>query len=505
MATSSPGHPILVTGSTGYVGGRLITALLERGEHVRALARRPGKLRGRAFSGHPSLEIVQGDLGDPQSVAAAVEGVCVAYYLVHSMGSARRGGHGDAFADVDTRHARDFARACAAAGVARIVYLGGLGRREDALSLHLRSRQETGDALREGAGGTTPVTELRAGVIVGSGSASFEIARDLAHKLPVMVTPRWVRSRVEPIAIRNVVQYLVGALDEPRTVGETLDIGGGEVLPYADLLRICAEEQGRRVVLLPVPVLTPRLSSYWLHLVTSVDIGVARPLIEGLRNDAVCEDTRIREWIPLELLDYRTAVRLALAKGARDAATVERESRWTDAERLRTASIRDAGAAPDAFRDSRTFTTELSPEETFARVCAIGGERGYGRGADILWKLRGALDRVVGGVGLRRGRPPGDELHEGDVIDFWRVAEIEPPRRLVLVAEMRVPGEARLAFTVEPVEGGGSILHQDASLSRTSILSGIYWRAIDPLHNWVFDRLGRHLLACEPHTPPPAR
>lgn len=488
---SSADHPILVTGSTGYVGGRLIGALLERGEHVRALARRPGKLRGRAFSEHPNLEIVEGDLGEPASVSRAVAGACVAYYLVHSMGS---GGHGDAFASVDTRYADCFARACAAAEVGRIVYLGGLGRRDDALSLHLRSRQETGDALRAGAGAATPVTELRAGVIVGSGSASFEIARDLSHKLPVMVTPRWVRSLVEPIAIRNVVQYLVGVLDEPRAVGEVLDIGGGEVLPYADLLRICAEEQGRHVLLLPVPVLTPRLSSYWLHLVTSVDIRVARPLVEGLRNDAVCEDRRIRDWIPVELLPFRTAVRLALAKGTRDVATVRRESRWTDAEPARAASVADGGAAPDAYRDSRTFTTDLTPAETFARVCAIGGERGYGRGADVLWKLRGALDRLVGGVGLRRGRPPGGDLHEGDVVDFWRVVEIDPPRRLVLVAEMRVPGQARLAFTVEPADGGGSILHQDASLSRTSVLSGIYWRAIDPLHTWVFGRLGRHLL-----------
>lgn len=494
MPISTPGHPILVTGATGYVGGRLIAALLDRGELVRALARRPGKLRGRAFSDHPGLEVVQGDLGDPAAVARAVDGVCAAYYLVHSMGSAGRGGHGDAFASADTRYAHDFARACANAAVARIVYLGGLGRRDDDLSLHLRSRQETGDALREGAGDVTQVTELRAGVIVGSGSASFEIARDLAHKLPVMVTPRWVRSRVEPIAIRNVVEYLVGVLDEPRTVGETLDIGGGEILRYSDLLRICAEEQGRRVLLVPVPVLTPRLSSYWLHLVTTVDMDVARPLIEGLRNDAVCDDRRIRDWIPLDLLDFRTAVRLALAKGASDAAPADRESRWTDAERARAAAVRDPGLPADAYRDSRVFPTHLSPEEAFARVCAIGGPRGYGRGADLLWKLRGALDRAVGGVGLRRGRPAGGVLHEGDVIDFWRVAEIDPPRRLVLVAEMRVPGEARLSFTVEPAEGGGAILRQDASLSRTSALSGVYWRAINPLHNWVFDQLGRHLL-----------
>lgn len=495
-----PSEPrrVLVAGATGYVGGRLIPDLLAAGHHVTALARDPRKLEGRPFVDDPQLEVCQADVLDPASLAGDLDGIQVAYYLVHSM----RGG--DGFEDTDVRAARTFGTACADAGVERIVYLSGLGEAsDDALSPHLKSRHDTGDALREGG---VPVTELRAAIIVGSGSASFDIIHDIVARLPVMVTPKWVRSLCEPIAIRDVTWYLVSVLDEPRTVGEILEIGSGDVMPYKDLLRICAEELGLPIRNLSVPVLTPGLSARWLHLVTDVDYAVARPLVEGLRNDVVCTDLRIREWMPRELSPYREAARRALDK--RQHPTV-RESRWTDAQRtprrdrlpgIGTTNERNRlmglRIAPERreFRDYRTFDTDLPQAEVFRRVSSIGGPGGYGIRAEILWQLRGAIDRVTGGPGLRRGRPFGRSLHPGDALDFWRVEEVEPDERLVLSAEMRAPGAARLEFRVEPLDDGGSRLHQLATLSNDTLWSGLYWYAIAPLHDWVFDQLGAHVI-----------
>jgi uncharacterized protein YbjT (DUF2867 family) len=500
--TTSPNAPfqpstprrVLVAGATGYVGGRLVPDLLAAGHHVTALARDPRKLDGRPFVDDPRLEVRQGDVLDAASLAGDLDGIDVAYYLVHSM----RGG--DDFEDTDIRAARTFGAACADAGVVRIVYLSGLGEAsDDALSPHLQSRHDTGAALREAG---VPVTELRAAIIVGSGSASFDIIHDIVARLPVMVTPRWVRSLCEPIAIRDVTWYLVSVLDEPRTVGEILEIGSGDVMPYEDLLRVCAEELDLPIRNVTVPVLSPGLSARWLHLVTDVDYAVARPLVEGLRNDVVCTDLRIREWLPHDLSSYRVAVRRALAK--RQHPTV-RESRWTDAQpdrplRIGTTNERNRlmglRIAPDRreFRDYRTFDTDLSPEEVFRRVSSIGGPGGYGIRAEMLWQLRGALDRVTGGPGLRRGRPFGRALHPGDALDFWRVEEVEPDERLVLTAEMRAPGAARLEFRVEPLDHGGSRLHQLATLSNDTLWSGLYWYTIAPLHDWVFDQLGAHVL-----------
>lgn len=477
-----------MAGATGYVGGRLIPELLEDGEQVRALARTPGKLAGRAFVGHPGLEVVQGDVTDPATLGPALAGVDVAYYLVHSLGS------GAGFARSDRVAAVNFGAACAAAGVSRIIYLSGLGDDDDALSEHLRSRHETGDALREAG---VPVTELRAAIIVGSGSASFDIIHDLARRLPLMLTPRWVRNRCEPIAIRDVTWYLRRVLDEPRSIDETLDIGSGDVHTYEDLLRICADELGLPFRSVVVPVLSPRLSAWWLHLVTRVDRHVARPLVEGLRNDVVCHDTRIRDWLPRDLSTYRLAVRRALRKLH---APELRESRWSDAQR---GPLRSPLAPPtrvrlfprrDEFRDYRSFETDLPAPELYRRVALIGGDAGYGRRVDWLWRLRGLIDRTWGGPGLSRGRPFGSDLHEGDVVDFWRVERVVPDRQLRLVAEMVVPGVARLDFRIEPLDGGGSRLHQVASLSNASLWSGIYWSAIDPIHDAVFDQLGRHVV-----------
>lgn len=478
---------VAVIGATGYVGGRLVDRLVEDGFAVNALARTPEKLAALPEDSNGLVTVHRADVQEPDSLAPALEGCEAAFYLVHSLGA------GADFVEADNAGARNFATACAEAGVGRIVYLSGLGAEGGDLSEHLSSRHETGESLRSGP---VPVTELRAAIIVGSGSASFEIIRDLSRKLPVMVTPRWVRSRCEPIGIRDVVSYLIAVLDEPRTVGETLEIGGGEVLTYARLMQICAEEQNRRCLIVTVPVLTPRLSSYWLHLVTSVDMSIARPLIEGLRNDVVTNDHRIREWIPLAPADYRTSVRRALA---RERERTRRESRWTDAtlpRKVREAAPRLPRIRPSlaAFRDSRRFETGLEADEVYRRISRIGGEFGYGRTAGFLWRIRGLIDRLGGGPGLRRGRPFGAELRKGDAVDFWRVVEADPGRRLELVAEMRVPGEARLTWTIEPGADGATLV-QTATLTNDSLLSGLYWYAIAPAHNWVFNRMGRHLIS----------
>ncbi len=478
---------VAIAGATGYVGGRLLDRLLDEGKYeIHAIARTPQKLASVEAASNGRLKTFRGDVQQSESLDEALIGVEVAYYLVHSLGI------GGDFGETDIRGAENFAAACERSGVQRIVYLSGLGSQDDELSEHLKSRHESGDALRTTS---VPVTELRAAIIVGSGSASFEIIRDLSRKLPVMITPRWVSSRCEPIGIRDVVSYLIGVLDEPRTVGETLEIGGGDVLTYAEMMRRCAEEQGKRVRILTVPVLTPRLSSYWLHLVTSVDMSIARPLIDGLRNDVICRDTRVRQWIPLELADYRTSVRRALA---REKSRTKRESRWTDASI--PARVREVGGqlrlmpSKERFSETRTFETDLSDEEVFSRISRIGGEFGYGSIAGFLWKIRGLIDRVGGGPGLRRGRPFGNELRQGDAVDFWRVVECDAPRRLSLVAEMRVPGEARLSWTVEPGASGARLV-QTATLTNDSLMSGVYWYMIAPAHDFVFDRLGSHLLS----------
>lgn len=480
---------VAIAGATGYVGGRLLARLIEEGNYeIAAIARTPAKLVAQAAKSGERLTIHKGDVQDSASLDAALTGVEDAYYLVHSLGS------GSDFGEMDIRGARNFAAACERAGVERIVYLSGLGSDGDeTLSEHLSSRHETGDALREAG---VAVTELRAAIIVGSGSSSFEIISDLSRKLPVMVTPRWVRSRCEAIGIRDVVSYLIGVLDEPRTVGETLEIGGGDVQTYAEMMRICAEEQGRTCHIFTVPVLTPRLSSYWLHLVTSVDMSVARPLIEGLRNDVVCTDKRIRDWIPLPLAGYRLSVQRAIA---RDRNRTTRESRWTDASRPIRERIQRSGGLrvrpnTKSFSDSRVFESDLPPDEAFAHISRIGGEFGYGATAGALWKIRGVIDRLSGGPGLRRGRPFGNELHPGDVVDFWRVTDVVSPSRLELVAEMRVPGEARLMWEIEP-RGSGSAIRQTATLTNSSLLSGVYWYVVAPAHNFVFDRMGRHLIS----------
>jgi len=464
---------VLVTGATGYIGSRLVPELLARGHRVRCLARDPRKLAARGWDG---VEVVAGDVLRPETLPAALHGADVAYYLVHSMQTG-----GPDFARKDHAAARAFAGAAAAAGLKRIVYLGGLGSGPE-LSEHLRSRQETGDALREGK---VPVTELRAAIIVGSGSASFEIIRDLARKLPFMVCPRWVRSTCEPVAVRDVLGYLAGVLEEPRTEGRTFEIGGGEALTYADLMRICGEEMGRRVRILTVPFLTPRLSAYWLNLVTAVPMSIAFPLVEGLRNDVVCRETAIRALLPRELLTFREAVRLALRPEEGPSAA----SRWTGASTA-------ASAAPwtetsPLLSDRRELATPLPAKDVFDRVRRVGGENGWYFG-DALWSLRGTLDRLAGGVGMRRGRRDPVDLRVGDAVDFWRVERFEEGRILRLRAEMKLPGQARLTFEVEPREAG-SLLRQTAEFHPDGLAGRAYWYALLPLHELIFRGMAQRI------------
>jgi 3-oxoacyl-(acyl-carrier-protein) synthase III len=463
--------PVLVTGATGYIGGRLVPRLLEAGHRVRCLAREPRKLDGRPWASHARVELVAGDTSDPASLRRALEGCGVAYYLVHSMVAA-----GHEYAERDRAMARTFARAAEDSGLERIVYLGGLGELGAGLSEHLASRREVEEIL---ASGQTPVTVLRAAMIIGSGSASFEILRYLVERLPVMVTPRWVSTESQPIAVRNVVQYLVDCLGVPATSGRTLDVGGPDVLSYRELMRIMAEERGlRRRYVIPVPVLTPRLSSLWIHLVTPISHRIARPLAEGLRNRVVCRNDEARRLMPQELLGVRQAIRAALDRVAHD----DVETSWSMAGPIPGDPDWAGGTV---FTDRRTIVVEAAPLAVWRAVVRIGGGHGW-YAAQWLWRVRGFLDRLVGGPGLRRGRRDADEVGYGEALDFWRVTGIDRGKRLSLRAEMKLPGEALLEFTVSS-EAGGTRLTQTARFQPRGLAGLAYWYAVLPLHAVVFD------------------
>jgi uncharacterized protein YbjT (DUF2867 family) len=474
---TGPVPRVLVTGATGYVGGRLVPRLLAAGYGVRCLVRSPEKLRDRPWGTDPRVELRQGELEDEAGLADAMRGCLAAYYLVHSMVSAA-----GAYADEDRHLARAFAAAAGRARLPRIVYLGGLGELGDGLSEHLASRREVEQQL---ASGPTPVTVLRAAMIIGSGSASFEILRYLVERLPVMLTPRWVATECQPIAIRNVLGYLVDCLRVPETAGRTLDIGGADVLTYSELMRTMAEERGlRRRLIVPVPVLTPRLSSLWIHLVTPLSRHIARPLAEGLRNRVVCRDDLAQRLVPQPLLTAREAIRAAL-----DAVAHERvETIWSGAGPIPG----DPGwAGGTVYADRRETVCEASPEAVFRAICRIGGGHGW-YAADGLWRLRGALDRLVGGPGLRRGRRDPENVSFGEALDFWRVTGLERNRRLSLRAEMKLPGEALLEFELEPLapDGGAGAprtrLVQTARFLPRGLAGLAYWYAVLPLHAFVF-------------------
>ena len=473
------GDLILVTGATGYIGGRLVPQLLAEGYRVRATARNPLKLKTRPWADHPAVELMAADAFDAASMREAMQGCAAAYYLVHSMNP----GTAD-FAEADRRAATIVSGAAAAAGVGRLIYLSGLGDAPASLSEHLSSRAEVARILRQGP---VPVTVLRAAMIIGSGSASFEILRYLVERLPIMVTPRWIDTPCQPIAIRNVLNYLVGCLRCPQTIGGTFDIGQTEATTYRRLMETYAEEAGlSRRWILAIPVLTPRLSSYWIHLVTPVPSSLARPLAEGLANPVICRERRIRELIPQDLLDSRQAIHLALERLRTDKVATS----WTDAGPLPPVEWNSPGdphwAGGTVFEDARRMVLAATPEEVWPALARIGGRTGWYY-ADWLWRLRGWFDRLVGGVGLSRGRRELSEIHPGDALDFWRVEEVAPARRLLLAAEMKLPGKAVLEFTLHEKGEGRTELRQTARFLPRGLWGILYWYAVVPFHNLVFN------------------
>lgn len=465
--------PVFATGVTGYIGGRLVPRLLEAGYSVRCLARFPGKLASRPWAADPRVQIVAGDAGDAGRLVQAMRGCGAAYYLIHSMMAV-----GPAYRERDRRLAHGFAQAAAQAGLERIIYLGGLGETGDGLSEHLTSRRETEQAL---ISGPVPVTVLRAAMIIGAGSASFEILRYLVERLPIMITPRWVSTECQPIAVRNVLHYLLECLKTPETVGRTLDIGGPEVLTYRELMRIMAEIRGLpRRLIIPVPVLTPKLSSLWIHLVTPISHRIARPLAEGLRNRVVCRNDDAAQLMPQRLLSVRAAIEAALESTQRS----RLETIWSDAGPIAGDPDWSGGTV---FIDRREIEVQAPADAVYRAVCRMGGGYGY-YAADGLWRLRGAIDRLMGGPGFRRGRHDPERVAYGEALDFWRVTGIERGRRLELRAEMKLPGEALLEFDICPAEGdpNRSRLVQTARFKPKGLLGLAYWFAVLPIHHFVF-------------------
>lgn len=476
------GRRILVTGATGYIGGRLAPRLADAGHEVVCLARDPTRLRDVPWADQVSVR--RGDVLDPDSLGPALEGVEVAYYLIHSISS------GAEFSEVDRRAATNFARAAAEAGVARIVYLGGLvPPDEEVASPHLASRAEVGQILLDAP---VPAVVLQAGVVIGSGSASFEMLRYLTERLPVMITPRWVRSRVAPIAIRDVLASLAGALELPADTNRRFDIAGPEVLTYLEMMHRYARVAGlRRRLVVPVPVLSPRLSSHWVNLVTPVPKAIAQPLIESLRNSVVPTEDDLRDRLGLEPLGYDEAVALALQR-VREGTVATRwaGASWPGAPSDPLPSDPDWSGG-DVEVDERSRWVDAPPAVVWRVVEGIGGERGW-YSFPLAWAIRGFLDRLVGGVGLRRGRRHPDLLQVGEPLDFWRVEEIERGSLLRLRAEMRLPGRAWLEFRVEP-HGDRAVLHQRAIFRPRGLAGRAYWLMVTPFHGVVFGGMLRNL------------
>lgn len=462
--TILPGRLVLVTGANGYVGSRLVPLLLRQGYRVRCLVRQSQSIRCKPWAA--DVDVVEADLLLADSLPKAMAGVDAVYYLVHSMH------HGAAFAQEDIRAACNCAEAAKKAGVQRFIYLGGLGDPESRLSPHLRSRQETGRAL---ATSGIPVTEFRAAVILGSGSLSFELIRDLTERLPVMICPYWIYTRIQPIAIRDVLDYLVAALTQPESAGRVVEIGGQDVLTYGGLMETYAAVRGLRRHLIPVPVLTPRLSSYWVWLITPVPVNIARPLIEGLRNEVIIRDELYRRLFPdIHPLDCRAAVEEALEMGTEAQLALSLKPKLDTAPIL----IRQEGM----FHERRWCHIPTTASRVYAALAKLGGDNGW-PAWNWAWQLRGAVDQFLGGVGMRRGA--SGELRVGEPLDFWRIDLAEPNRLLRLRAEMKLPGRAWLQFQIQP-EGHHCRLVQTALFEPRGLAGVLYWYALYPIHRWIF-------------------
>jgi uncharacterized protein YbjT (DUF2867 family) len=474
----SPIH-VLVTGASGYVGGRLVPELLAHGHRVRCVVRDPRKLSPAPW--FAAVDVVRADVaGD---LDAAMSGVDVAVFLVHSIGE------GADWVARERAIAENFRRSAERAGVRRIVYLGGLGDDHADLSDHLLSRHEVGRVL---ADGPIETVELRAAVVIGSGSASFEMLRYLTEVLPVMVTPKWVRTQCQPIAIRDVLRYLVAAIEHAEPLEGVLEVGGPDVVSYAEMMAVYAREAGlTRRRLVPVPVLTPRLSSLWVGLVTPVPAQLARPLVDSLVNTVVVTDRRAETLFPFERVPLKDAVRQAIGRTA----VGDVPTRFDDASSpvWESAATDPDWAGGTELTDTREVVVATDARSAWNAACRVGGDRGWYSGG-WLWKLRGALDRLAGGPGLRRGRRHPDHLSVGEPVDFWRVEDVTVDHRLVLHAEMRLPGEAWLEWTIEPVEGG-TCIRQTARFRPRGLLGRVYWYAVAPFHGFVFPGLLRGIAA----------
>ena len=466
--------PSLVTGATGYIGGRLVPRLLEAGLEVRCLVRDRERLRGKPW--FDNVEVVEADVLEPETLSAAFAGVHTAYYLIHSMGAAEAG-----FENRDLKAAKNFAEAAKAAGVAHIVYLGGLGSGSKGMSKHLASRQQTGQALAEAG---IPVTEFRAAIIVGSGSISFEMLRYLTERLPIMITPQWVSTKVQPIAIRDVLAYLQSALAIVPTGHQTVEIGGPDVITYRAMMLNYARARGLNRRMFSTPVLSPKLSSYWVNLITPIPASIARPLVEGLTSEVIVDDPEPAKAYKVRPISYETAVKLALDRTTQGAV----ETLWSGALTAVPHGTPDSDKLQDTegmLFDRRTRQFSASPENAFRAVVRIGGEEGWYT-FDWLWQIRGVLDRLLGGVGMRRGRRDPNTLQAGDALDFWRVESVKSGDHLQLRAEMKVPGRAWLRFDVHDAGGGESTVRQTAFFEPKGLFGFLYWWTMYPFHLFIF-------------------
>ena len=471
----NPAEPlrVLVTGATGYIGGRLVPRLLAKGHRLRCVARNPRRLEGHPW---PGVEIVQGDLEDPAATVRALQGIDVAYYLVHSMAA------GEAFRERDRLMALAFGQAAAEAGVWRIIYLGGLGDPATVRSKHLISRQEVGRCL---AAGGVPVVEFRAAVIVGSGSASFEMIRHLIERLPVMIAPYGVNTRCQPIGIRSMMEYLVEVLDHPTAEG-IYEIGGEDVLSYREMMLRYARIRGLRRLILRFPVPKPDISGRWMDLLTPIPYSIAQPLLESLQTEVVVHSDRARTTFRVRPTGYDEAVRLALKRRAEDSV----ETTWASSLSSLTSDEPEAdvlGSHEGMLLDRRRRRVMASPARVFEAICSLGGEQGWPAG-NALWQLRGLMDRMVGGMGMRRGRRHHRELRVGDPVDFWRVEALEVSHLLRLRAEMKLPGRAWLQFEVLP-DPAGSRVEQTAFFEPRGIPGYLYWYFFLPFHRFIFPGL----------------
>jgi uncharacterized protein YbjT (DUF2867 family) len=467
---------ILVLGATGYIGGRLVPRLLAEGHSVRCLVRSPEKIAGKkAWS---QVEILKGDVLHPESFGKTFEGIDLLFYLIHSMT-----GTGEQFERIDKTAAENVAMAAREHGIKRIVYLGGLGERSEKQSPHLRSRQQVGDILRTSG---IPVTEFRAAVIIGSGSASFEMMHHLVNRLPIMICPRWVNVKTQPIGIDDVLTYLVESVNNTASAGQTIDIGAPEILTYKEMMLAVAKALKLKRYILPVPVLTPKLSSYWMNLITPIPISLARSLIESLRYETVCENRIALDLFTIKPTPFAETLKRALEKTQAG----DLETKWTGA----SAPVSESDIDPShLLSEKQIVEVATTGENLFRVITSVGGENGWFY-ANWLWRLRGFLDKQLGGVGLRRGRRHASDLAIGEALDFWRVEDVQPGKRLLLRAEMKVAGRAWLEYEVEPLGPGRSRLIQTAKFYPKGLKGLLYWFLLYPIHRVIFRGLA-HAIA----------